>query len=85
MLDSHMFVVTTAANRRWAVFTMSSYAEQEARRLRRMHKQMQIAFPLPIQVWAETKLPYSRSNGHDAIRRKSIAGPWERQCRCCHL
>ena len=82
-MDSHLFVVTTGVNRRWSVASTPLYAAMEAKRLRKMHKQMPIAFPLPIQVWSEKTLPFSRQDGHDAVMKKRIAGPWERACRCC--
>ncbi len=68
--------VDTAATQAWAVAGSPVEAKRQARRIRKMHRQMQIAFPLPISVWAVRAI----TNG---TCRKRIRGPWEQRCRCC--
>jgi hypothetical protein len=68
--------VGTAVNLTWTAAGSAREAISEARRIRRMHKQMPIAFPLPITVWAVRTIPHG-------TKRKRIIGNWERGCRCC--
>lgn len=72
----HWYEIDTACQRAWAATGSYGEATRAANYMRRMHKQMPIAFPLPIRVWAVHDLP----NGS---ARKRISGPWESRCRCC--
>lgn len=64
------------------VSTMPIYAEKEARRLRALHKEMPLAFPLPISVFSVKVMPPYRCDGYDAIQTKRVPGPWETPCSC---
>jgi hypothetical protein len=72
----HYYVVATGVNPAWSASVNSRDVERQARRLRRLHQQMPIAFPLPISVWACRRLE------RDGMKKKRIHGPWERACRC---
>lgn len=76
MLD-HYFQVRTGANPSWMICTMPKYAAQEAGRLRNLHNQIPIAFPLPISVWS-----VNVDARDDSVFSKRVRGRWERGCEC---
>lgn len=72
--DMPYFEVVNGSGYLWYVATRPADAEREARRIRKLHNQMPLAFPLPITVWSV------RERGN-TIFRKRISGVWERGAR----
>jgi hypothetical protein len=54
----------------WFFASRPSEAEAEAKRIRAMHEEMPIAFPLPIRVRRADVIP-------DGMHYRDIEGPWK--------
>lgn len=71
------FEVTNGNGMLWFFASRPKEAEEEAIRIRALHRQLPIAFPLPITV------SVVQSIDKVTVHRKRISGSWEQPCECC--